>query len=68
MWKVKSDEYKNRSLKSECYVKLIENVRESDPIATRSTVTKKINSLRSNYRRELKMMMNSVKEGRCWVG
>ena len=60
-WKVKSKEYKNRSLKSECYVKLFDKIRENDPNDTRYTVTKKIKSLRSNYRE--KKVMNSEKAG-----
>ena len=40
-------------------MKLIDRIREIGPNVTRSTVTKKINGLRSNYRRELRKVMNS---------
>jgi len=62
IWRVKSDIYKNRVLKQEGFQKLIEKLKKIDPIANVST-GKKINTLRSNYRRELKKVTESEKSG-----
>lgn len=63
MWKIKSDLYKNRILKQECYVQLTNKLKEIDPSADINTTKKKINTLRSNYRRELKKILMSEKSG-----
>ena len=62
-WKIKSDLYKNRILKQECYVQLTNKLKEIDPTANINTAKKKINTLRSNYRRELKKVLASEKSG-----
>ena len=65
-WKIKSDLYKNRILKQECYEQLTNKLKEIDPLADINTTKKKkkkINTLRSNYRRELKKVMASQKSG-----
>jgi hypothetical protein len=54
LWKVKSDCYKNKQLKEEFYKKLTEILKANDPDASIANTKRKINSLRSAYRRELK--------------
>lgn len=63
VWKIKSDDYKNRDLKSECYVKLTDKLKELQPTADINCTKRKINTLRSNFRRELKKQINSRKSG-----
>ncbi|KAL4085314.1 hypothetical protein QTP88_027173 [Uroleucon formosanum] len=63
VWKIKSDDYKSRDLKSECYVKLIDKLKELEPTADINCTKRKINTLRSNFRRELKKQINSRKSG-----
>jgi hypothetical protein len=54
LWKVKSDCYKNKQLKEECYKKLTEIFKANNPDASIANTKRKINSLPSAYRRELK--------------
>ncbi|KAL7734911.1 hypothetical protein ACLKA6_011182 [Drosophila palustris] len=54
VWKVKSPEYSSRALKSAGYEQLAIKLREVEPHADRALVVKKINSFRTNYRRDLR--------------
>ncbi|CAG9791058.1 unnamed protein product [Diatraea saccharalis] len=63
LWKIKSKEYSDRNKKNEAYHILIEKLKEVEPNATRDTVTKKINSLRSSRRKEQKKIKDSLRSG-----
>ncbi|XP_064545182.1 uncharacterized protein LOC135433146 [Drosophila montana] len=54
VWKVKSPEYSSRALKSAGYEQLVQKLREVEPHADRALVVKKINSFRTNFRRDLR--------------
>lgn len=59
LWDLRSPDYTNRQLKSEQYNILYEKYRETHPNATRKDLGRRLNSLRTNYRREY----NRVKNG-----
>lgn len=63
LWRIKSDEYSNRVMKASAYEHLIEKLKEIFPQANREMVTKKINTLRTAYRKELKKLKESQKSG-----
>jgi len=63
VWKVKSKSYSDRNLKNAAYEKLISKLREVEPNADRETAVKKINNIRSSYRRELKKVKQSMHSG-----
>lgn len=63
LWKIKSTEYSDRNLKNNAYKALIEKYKEVDPNADKEIVKKKINSLRTNYRKELKKVKASYRSG-----
>lgn len=63
LWKVKSDDYSNRQKKDAAYAVLVEKFQEKYPNYTREDVKKKINSYRTNYRKELKKVQESEKSG-----
>lgn len=63
IWRVKSKEYSDRDKKAEAYEMLANKFREIDVTANRETVVKKINSLRSVYRKELAKINKSIRSG-----
>ncbi|KAL1513794.1 hypothetical protein ABEB36_003155 [Hypothenemus hampei] len=63
LWKIKSSEYRDRKQKSEAYRVLIEKYKQIDPKANKETVKRKLNSLRTNYRKELKKVIASCRLG-----
>ena len=62
-WKVKSKEYSDRVKKNLAYEYLTTKLKEIDPDANKEKVVKKMNSLRSCFRRELKKVNNSKTSG-----
>ncbi|XP_039969040.1 uncharacterized protein LOC120780872 [Bactrocera tryoni] len=63
VWKVKSEEYKNKIKKNAAYEALLKKYKEIDPKANLESLKYKINSLRGCYRRELKKIKRSEKSG-----
>ncbi|XP_047543352.1 uncharacterized protein LOC125075687 [Vanessa atalanta] len=63
LWNVKSKEYHNRDKKKVDYETLLSKYKEMFPKASKDDVKKKFNSLRTNYRKELKKHLQSMKSG-----
>lgn len=63
LWKVKSKEYSDRVKKNLAYEHLTTKLKEIDPDANKEKVVKKINSLRSCFRKELKKVNDSKTSG-----
>ncbi|KAL4715603.1 hypothetical protein ACJJTC_006182 [Scirpophaga incertulas] len=61
LWNTKSKDYHVRYKKNAAYQTLLCKYREMFPNATKDDVKKKINSLRTNYRKELKRHLESKK-------
>ena len=63
LWKVKSKDYNNRFKKTRAYDILINKLKEKYENPNRETVVKKINILRSSFRKELRKVKESVSSG-----
>ncbi|XP_039751715.1 uncharacterized protein LOC120627754 [Pararge aegeria] len=63
LWKTTSKDYHDRNKKNAAYDRLIEKYKPIDPNATRDTVVKKINNLRTTYKKELNKIKKSCKSG-----
>ncbi|XP_023236005.1 uncharacterized protein LOC111635305, partial [Centruroides sculpturatus] len=63
LWNLKNKEYFDRNKKEAGYRRLIEKLKEKEPDADRESVIKKINNIRSAYRKELKKIKASIKSG-----
>ncbi|KZC06772.1 hypothetical protein WN55_07545 [Dufourea novaeangliae] len=63
LWDVKWKDYSNRAKKGEQYDVLLEKYREKYPDADKQQVVKKINSLRTNFRKELKRIRDAERSG-----
>ncbi|XP_068212540.1 uncharacterized protein [Palaemon carinicauda] len=63
LWKVKADEYHDRDKRNAAYRILAMKLKEIEPDADETLVKKKINSLRSNVRKEQRKIESSMKSG-----
>lgn len=63
LWLIKSKEYSDRHLKTAAYDQLVEKLKEVDPQSNREAVAKKINCIRSCYRKERKKVVSSELSG-----
>ncbi|KAM3958843.1 uncharacterized protein ACR2FA_007146 [Aphomia sociella] len=63
LWKVKSKLYYDRDKKNKAYDLLLAKYNEMFPNATKEDVKRKFNILRTNYRKELKKYITSMKSG-----
>ncbi|RZF32638.1 hypothetical protein LSTR_LSTR016977, partial [Laodelphax striatellus] len=63
LWKYSSKEYTDRNLKEIAVTELTEKLREVEKNATREMALKKLNSLRTSFRREYKKVEESKRSG-----
>jgi hypothetical protein len=63
LWNKKSKVYNNRTKKNEAYQQLLCKYIEREPNAVKKDVVRKINSLRTNFRKELKRIKDAEKSG-----
>lgn len=61
LWKIKLKEYHDKHKKDAAYELLVEKLKEIDSTATRTSVVKKINNIRSSYRKKLKKVNESMR-------
>lgn len=65
LWKIKSEEYKYKNLKEEAYRVIVEFCKDKGfPDANRDFVVKKLQSLRGSFRKELKKVADSQRDGK----
>ncbi len=63
LWKVKDKDYSNRDKKRLAYEALVKKCKEIDPDANKDYVSKKVNSFRTVFRKEIKKIKESEKSG-----
>ncbi|GBP60236.1 hypothetical protein EVAR_44611_1 [Eumeta japonica] len=63
LWRVKCKDYHDRDKRSAAYGKLVNKLKELEPTAKKDDVVGKINTFRSNVRRERKKYDESVRSG-----
>ncbi|XP_013106971.2 uncharacterized protein LOC106086733 [Stomoxys calcitrans] len=64
LWDMNSEDYHDKDLKKINYQRLLEKYHQMDPTATMKEMKRKINTLRSNYRRELRRLENCSRKER----
>ncbi|XP_015925701.1 uncharacterized protein [Parasteatoda tepidariorum] len=64
LWKVRSSHYNNKTIKSMAYSRLVAKLQELYPNADIELVKRKINALRTNYRKELRKVEASRERNR----
>ncbi|XP_061394410.1 ras guanine nucleotide exchange factor B [Musca vetustissima] len=67
LWQPKHPDYSNNTVRNKAYDKLVEKLKEVEPNPDRNMVVRKINSLRSAFRREYRKMHSKQNyETRLW--
>lgn len=61
LWQVRYKGYKDRLLRNRAYDALVLKLREVNPVADKETVIRKINTLRTAFRREYKKVRSSYR-------
>lgn len=54
LWQTTSKDYHDRSKREAAYERLVEKMKEVEPLANKESAIKKINNMRSSFRKELK--------------
>ncbi|XP_062541975.1 uncharacterized protein LOC134209974 [Armigeres subalbatus] len=67
LWKMQCKDYANREMKTEAYKLMVRKLSELEPDANRGSVIKKINNMRSNYRKEKRKVQAFQKLGSQYV-
>lgn len=60
LWKYSCKDYRNRTVKERAYEALVLKMREVDPRADKNSVMRKINALRTAFRREFKKVRRTA--------
>lgn len=63
LWRIKSEEYRDRNLKNKAYEHLLNKMKEVDADANIQMVKNKIDSMRGCFRKELKKIKDSQRSG-----
>ncbi|XP_031328655.1 uncharacterized protein LOC116169675 isoform X2 [Photinus pyralis] len=63
LWQIKSKDYSNKQKKNAAYAKLVKKLEEVEKNATKESAVKKINSLRTCFRKEYRKVLASERSG-----
>lgn len=63
LWQIKNKDYSNKQKKSAAYLQLVQKLNEVENNPTKDGVVKKINSLRTCFRKEYRKVLASEKSG-----
>lgn len=63
LWQTTSKDYHDRSKREAAYERLVEKMKEVEPLANKESAIKKINNMRSSFRKELKKIKESMRTG-----
>ena len=63
LWQTTAKDYHDRTKREAAYQKLVDIMKEVEPLATKDSVIKKINNMRSSFRKELKKIKECTRTG-----
>ena len=63
LWQIRNSAYRDKAKKAAAYELLVNKCREVEPDCDKDTIVRKINSLRTCYRKEFKKVQRSLRAG-----